>query len=336
MHTLQRLTKKAFLFAVLHLSVYVSLCKAQGVSGVFDNQLMLSNETYSISFQWQGDSLHGAWEPYAALLLPVAIPNCPEQFYMQFDLGAPYSLFYKNKLMAIQARYPLAMLPTDTAATLKDISFKVGKMPVLAKEIVVRQFDSSKIDWTNREKKEIIGTIGADLIENKVVLIDYVQQKLLIGAALPSRITEKFTLSNFVFAGRSVLLPAMIRGEQTLLYFDTGSSAFELLADKRTSEMLALPNTAPLQYKVKSWDRVLTANTFLTSDSVDIGFQRLPICRVTYIEDASTSQIEQMKKMGIGGMVGNKLFLNSLLFLDTKNKKFGVLNYRQAKVQKKG
>jgi hypothetical protein len=36
--------------------------------------------------------------------------------------------------------------------------------------------------------------------------------------------------------------------------------------------------------------------------------------------------VEQMKKIGIGGMTGNKLFLNHQLLLDTKNKKFGVFN----------
>jgi hypothetical protein len=32
-----------------------------------------------------------------------------------------------------------------------------------------------------------------------------------------------------------------------------------------------------------------------------------------------------MMQMGIGGMTGNKLFLNYTLVLDTKNKKFGLM-----------
>jgi hypothetical protein len=53
---------------------------------------------------------------------------------------------------------------------------------------------------------------------------------------------------------------------------------------------------------------------------------KLPIKFATYIEGASDTQIQQMMKMGIGGMTGNKLFLNATLVLDTRNKKFGVLS----------
>jgi hypothetical protein len=36
-----------------------------------------------------------------------------------------------------------------------------------------------------------------------------------------------------------------------------------------------------------------------------------------------------MKRMGIDGMTGNKSFLNSVLVLDTRNKKFGVLHIKR-------
>jgi hypothetical protein len=42
----------------------------------------------------------------------------------------------------------------------------------------------------------------------------------------------------------------------------------------------------------------------------------------------STSKVEQMMQMGIGGMTGNKLFLNYKLVLDTRNKKFGLIHSR--------
>jgi hypothetical protein len=32
-----------------------------------------------------------------------------------------------------------------------------------------------------------------------------------------------------------------------------------------------------------------------------------------------------MLKLGIGGMTGNKLFLNYILIIDTRNKKFGLV-----------
>jgi hypothetical protein len=35
-----------------------------------------------------------------------------------------------------------------------------------------------------------------------------------------------------------------------------------------------------------------------------------------------------MKAFGIGGMIGNKLFLRRALVLDTKNKKYGLVKSR--------
>lgn len=120
-------------------------------------------------------------------------------------------------------------------------------------------------------------------------------------------------------------MPAKINARETILYFDTGSSMYELLTNKETCEQLAIPNTRPGQFKVKSWDKFLTANTLASNDSIEIASTIIPIHSSTYIEGMSNAQIEYMAKMGIGGMTGNKLFLNYILILDTKNRKFGVI-----------
>ena len=111
-----------------------------------------------------------------------------------------------------------------------------------------------------------------------------------------------------------------------MLFFDTGSSAFELITDEATFGLLASTNSVRVQSPVTSWDRTLIAHSITTGDSIEVGLKKIPIKKVTYMEGASTAQVEQMKKIGIGGMTGNKLFLNHQLLLDTKNKKFGVFN----------
>jgi hypothetical protein len=70
---------------------------------------------------------------------------------------------------------------------------------------------------------------------------------------------------------------------------------------------------------------MMTANTFPSTVSLEMAFQKIPIRHVTYFEGFSDTQASQMMKMGMGGMTGNRLFLNSVLVLDTKNKKFGVI-----------
>ena len=110
-----------------------------------------------------------------------------------------------------------------------------------------------------------------------------------------------------------------------MLYFDTGASMYQLLTDKKTCEALAAPNSSFTQSKVWSWDKYLTANSIATNDSIIISGINMPIHYATYMDGVNAAQAEQMRRMGIGGMTGNKLFLNYRLVLDTRNKKMGLV-----------
>lgn len=277
------------------------------------NQLVLPETDQTIPFTWKGDSANGRQEPYAALLIPVTLPGYSKQLYMQFDLGSPYSMFYLNKVRAV-------VQVQDTSTRLTNFGFNVGSMPVLAKEMALKRFDTAGLD--PRNPTEIIGTLGSDLIEGRVLTIDYPRRLMVLGMQWPENMN--IPTADLIFARRSILLPATIRGKKTMLYFDTGSSAFELLTDKQTSLQMAAPGAVPASYPVRSWEKMLTANTLLTNDSIDIAQQKIPIRAVTYMEGVTEQQMNQMMKLGIGGMTGNKLFLHYVLVIDTRNKKFGL------------
>jgi hypothetical protein len=91
---------------------------------------------------------------------------------------------------------------------------------------------------------------------------------------------------------------------------------------------MALPNMTPVRYPISSWSRTLTANVFSVRDSVLFGSQTVPLRQAAFIEGASEAQVQQMKAFGIGGMTGNKLFLQWALVLDTKQKKYGLVKSR--------
>ena len=324
MQTRPNFLKSIYVVFISGIVLCTHTAAAQANSQPADNQLVLPAKTQSIPFYWQGDSVNSKWEPHTAILIPVKLKNCPKQFYMQFDLGSPSSLFYKNKLVAIGAKYPEAMQLSETVGKLLNFSFKAGKVPVTAKEIVVKQFDSSVIDWRSNSI-EIIGTLGVDLIDGKTAIIDYPKKKLILAAAVPAKLSQGFSMQDFMYVGRRILLPSVIQGKQTMLYFDTGSSMYELLTNKKTCEALAVPGAELIRNKVWSWNRYLTANSLASNASIMIGGMNIPIHYATYIEGTSNSQAEQMMKMGIGGMTGNKIFLDHKLVLDTKNKKFGLI-----------
>lgn len=316
--------RKIFFLSALVLAYAAGTISAQSIPALAENQLVLPAKTYSIPLYWKGDSVNGKWDPHAALLLPVRLKNCPGIFFMQFDTGAPSSLFYKNKLQSIRLKYPLAIPGNGTDSALVNFSFKAGRMPVMAKQIAVKQFDSTGINWHHKNRIEIIGTIGTDLIDNKVAIIDYPGRKLVIADSLPAAL-RKEPLSNFMYARRSILLPAQLKGNNSMLYFDSGSSMYELLTSKTNAVLMAAPGSTVITSKVKSWDNYLTANSIASNDSITISNKKIPVHFATYIEGVSNAQVTQMMQMGIGGLTGNKLFLQYRLVLDTKNKKFGLM-----------
>jgi hypothetical protein len=287
------------------------------------NQLILPAGDLNINFAWQGDSLNRVWEPNAALLIPIKLPGCPKQLYMQFDLGAPVSMFYTSKVNEIKAKYPKSIPQTDSVKLLNQ-HFTIAGKDILAKEILLKKYGSKVINWKNKNSLDVIGTIGMDLIENKTIVFDYPGKKLTIAEQIPADLSSKITLTKFMFINHSILLPVVVNKKRVMLFFDTGSSAYELLTDKSTCLALATPGAQPVTHQSRSWDKMLTANIYPTQDSITIATQKLPLKRVTYMEGASNSQIDQMMKMGMGGMTGNKLFINSILVIDTRNKQFAV------------
>lgn len=313
---------KKYLLSIPLLLIYcLQDIQAQLPPALPANQLTLPAGAYTLPLQWKGDSLHGKWEPHAALLIPVTIPGCPRTFYMQFDTGSPYSLFYRDKLQAIHRQYPSITALRNIGDSLMDFYFKAGALAITARQIAVQAFDTTRIDWKNKRSLTIIGTLGTDLIDNKVIAIDYSRRQLIIGDSLPA--AYKGTApGSFVYAMRCILLPAMIQGKKTILYFDSGSSAFELLTDRATCLKLAADSSRPVQYPVQSWGKTLTANTITTSDSITLAGHAIPIRHATWIEGVSETQVSQMMKMGIGGMTGNKLFLHQILIFDTRNQQF--------------
>lgn len=292
-----------------------------GAQQVLPNHLAVPDQPFSLKFIWKADSINGKWDKHAAILLPVEINHCPAKLYMQFDLGAPSSVLYSNELNELSTKYPETIFVSDTSTSLYDFSLLVGGVSLNATEIGLLRL-KRKAGLTPSNDFHIIGTLGTDLIDNRQVLIDYPGQRIYINYLLD----DTLEATRLFYSDRRILLPSSIRGKQTVLYFDTGSSAFELLTSQEMALTLADPDAIPLRYKVNSWERTLEAVSVPTNDSILLAGKTIPLCNATYIEGASQTQVQQMMKLGIGGMTGNKLFLPYRLFLDLRNKKFALLN----------
>lgn len=317
--------RQLLLVALISVSCFgITPAFAQVMPSATASKLLLPAEDLNIDFVWQGDTLNTQWEPHAGLLIPVKLPGCPKIFYMQFDTGARLSLMYTEMMDDIRAKYPNSVAK-DSSSKLLDQQFSIAGKNILAKELVLRKRSGKGINWKNKKGIEVIGTLGMDLIENKTIVLNYPRQKITIANQVPADLNAKLTLTKFMLMSNSILLPVVIQQKKVMAYFDSGSSAYELLTNKATCLALSTPNAKPVTQQVRSMDNTLTAVIYPTKDSITIASQKLPIKRATYMEGVSNSQVEQMMKLGMGGMTGNQLFINSILVIDTKGKQFGII-----------
>ncbi len=272
---------------------------------------LYTEDTGQISFDWvKDDELE---EPHSAMLFPVFFENKPGKFYMQFDLGSPYSMFYRPASEQI--------FGPDSAGRIRNVTFRIDGMEVRAGEIPVRAYEGGPV----KDGKIIVGTIGMDLVMGKAFLLDYPNRRLMIGANAAALGAPDPTEA-FVYTGKSILLPAVLRGKKTMLFFDTGSSAYPLLAGRETFEAMAEKGGSRRRTEVKSWDKMLTVQSAPTSETIEMNGHRLPVRTVAFTEGTDPAQARQMAAMGIGGMTGNKLFLENRLLIDMTLKRFSILD----------
>ena len=119
-------------------------------------------------------------------------------------------------------------------------------------------------------------------------------------------------------------MTVMFEGEQKRIMYDSGSSAFSWLSNEKTAKRLARANVSPTSYPIRSWDKILTAHTLPTDATVQVGGLNLPLREISYIQDMGLLQEAAISSMGVGGMVGNKLFLGRKLIIDTRKLEIAV------------
>ncbi len=277
-----------------------------------ENYLSISGISKDMPIQWEGD----AENPYAALLLPIQIKGIDKPFFMQLDLGSPVTVFYKNSLESVRALFP-DKIPVSTQQGQIALDFLLQNMKISSDIFEVLDY-GSKVDFENPDARNIIGTIGTDLLEKRIIALDFKN-----GSCSFFQTMEERDFSKFEFKKRRILIPAMIGDENLKLMYDSGTSGYELIMTKdkwgeyKTSDKVKIE-------KGNSWGKELKVITAPSNQKISFGNTLLQLSEVTYIEGTSKAQNFLMKLSGMQGMIGNKLFLNRKVILDCKKQVYKI------------
>lgn len=274
-----------------------------------ENYLSVSGSAHDIAFQWDPNG------SYSAVYLPVKISGIEKTFYMQLDSGSPVTLFYKTSLQSIGEQFKRVI---DSSQAQVPLDFSLGNMAVSSRKFQVLDY-GKKVDFDNPSAIDIIGTIGTDLFEKRVVVLD-----LRENACSFVESYETIGFEKMEFKKRRILFPASIENQELKLLYDSGSSVYELITNQEEWGKLKSPGTQIRTESGNSWGNTLKVISAAANRQIEIGKTTLKLSQVTYVEGTSALQNFLMKSSGMQGMVGNKLFINHKLILDCRNERFKI------------
>ena len=292
------------------------------------NQLVVSQLPATRAFAWGADTANGRAMPHASLLVPVTVPGCPRTLYLQFDTGAPYTLLKSTALDELRARYPATRAGLlATSDTLRNFRFALGQGQVLARAIRVLRYAGTSPLPADSAAPYVIGTLGTDLLDGRVLVLDYARQRFTLSTSVPDSLLGRTVFVPLEFKERRVLLNAQVQGQPKQLFFDSGSSAFALMTSQATWQEMAQPGAEARTADVNSWGKTLTSHTIATAAGLQFGATTVPLRTVTYIEGTSLTNQMLMRFSGMGGMLGNEPFVQQTVIFDVKGGRFGVVKW---------
>lgn len=286
-----------------------------------------------IPFKWTSETISGKYFDKSSMVIPVKIDNIPANFNMQFDLGAVRTVIYGNSVQPYLDTYPELKNKIDNSKTFliqgenhpmfTNITLKAGSTTFNGIEIGYYKNFGNKISQESMlsDTEKHIGTIGPDLFQNKILIIDYQKNRIGICEEIPKQY-KSATFQPFKSNDGRPKIPLTIGGETKYVMFDTGSSLFTLTATKKDALEIADPKIVD-SLKVSSWGKMLTYYGVKTKKPIMFGNKILNGSTVYYDEQETFQGFYNFAE--IWGLTGNIFFLKNTVIIDYKNKIFGVL-----------
>ncbi len=283
-------------------------------------------------FRWKGDSISGKYFDKSAMFVPLKIDDIPANFSMQFDLGAVNTVIYGNAIEPYLDAYPYLKNKIDTSKKFfmqgethpmfANMQLKMGT--AIFKNTDVGYFENfgSSIDKDSilSKTEKHIGTIGPDLFQGKILIIDYPQKRIGVCQEMPAQYKKATFLPFRTDHGRPII-PLTISDSTRDVLFDTGSSLFTLMALKE--DVLKTGTKVVDSLAVMSWGNELMYYGIQTNTAIKYGNKVLNGDVIYYDEKDTFGGLYQYLK--IWGLTGNVFFLKSTVIIDYKNNVFGVL-----------
>jgi len=285
-----------------------------------------------IPFLWTSDSLGNRYFERTGMNIPAKIAGLPYDLNFQFDLGDIHTEIYENTLNSLYALNPGSERKVRKLKSFlqfwnhnksyRNITIEAGGYLFKSANCRVNPGYGNEVskDSISMKRPVHLGSIGIDLFKDKVLVIDYPEQRFAILDTIPAGYNINMVPVKLTNTGM-LLLPMKLGGRTFDCLFDNGSSIFQLIGSStRISDYSKEKDNDSLP--VSSWGVIHNMTGRRIPGALEIGGQKF---YDTEIYADHRKEVQEKKSTDIPYLVtGNALFWNRTIIIDFRNKRFGV------------
>ncbi len=315
---------KKLAIAIFGLTVFLTGCKSSKKSS---ENFIPDNLTEK--FYWSPAEISGRHFDKAAMYLPISLDTVSELHYSQFDLGSDWTILYQNNFKSITAYNYLKFdslsdsNPERPLFMIKDVDLNIGKINFGKRNVLgLYNYGEPIIRKKNAPVSEnSIGTIGADIFQNKIVVINFPNQTISVLDTTNSALENYFSFEKCKIENKRIMVPIILNGKTHFFMYDTGSSLFPMMTSFSNWKEITNQKINDT-LSVANFGNPLIMFGSNASKEINIGRNTLADFVVYYAKDNNFDKMfEQLK---CDGIIGNAFFFNNTICIDFKTKRFGI------------
>ncbi len=280
-----------------------------------------------ISFEWADPAYKDV------MLITSQLDTLDYFFRWQLDTGSPYTYLEGGTYKKFTNKFPYLAEKIKRTDTINNgnwykiftppFEFESSILPgiILKNDSIGGDFSQ---DLLNQYKGFSIGTIGVDIFKDKVLILDFKNKKIGYSDSLTKPFyKQKLNSSFFQFYKNRIILPVQIGMEKQQFMYDCGASMFTLNVTPKYAKGYAPKQLTDTLYNINNGESGEVYNALGGKTGKDITILgKAYKDMIIYVEKGESEIFGEAK---VAGAIGNKLFLDHIIIIDFKTKKFSLI-----------
>lgn len=283
-----------------------------------------------IPFLWKPSIVDKDTIKYGSMEVQGKIKGLDKKVGFQFDLGSTISVIYEvpfKQIVKDSIQFPFEVDWTKKGKFSGVEAYNIKNFFIESGSYTFKNLTAGILkNYGDADDSVIphVGTIGLDAVANKYVILDYKNQKIGITDSLSQNMSKKIEFIKFEETKiKQTVIKIDINNKKYNVLFDTGSSNWNLVTgEDKFNKLLGNSKIITDSINVASWGKEEFFYESPVKSSVAIAGKKFENVHAYYFKENATSKY--LYDNDITAIIGNRLFLNKIIVIDYRNKRFGI------------